>query len=127
MLSRSVMSACSPIAGPQFEMPLPATPMPTPYLSVIALRRGLRARRVAVHADDVRAFLAPAAAATSRPMPLPAPTTAIICRASSFSGGMRWSLASSSSQYSMSKASCSGSAVYSSIASAPRMTSTAQL
>ena len=41
-------------------------------------------------------------------MPLPAPTTAMTCRASSFSAGMRLSLASSSSQYSMSNASCCG-------------------
>ena len=60
-------------------------------------------------------------------MPLPAPTTATTCRASSFSAGIRRNFASSSSQYSMSNASCCGSAPYSPIASAPRITSTAQL
>ncbi len=53
--------------------------------------------------------------------------TTMTCRASSFSAGIRFNFASSSSQYSMSKASCCGSAMYWSIASAPRMTSTAQL
>ena len=53
------------------------------------------------------------------PMPLPAPITAITWRASSFSGGIRRSFASSSSQYSMSNASCWAMASYSSIASAP--------
>ena len=65
--------------------------------------------------------------AVSLPMPEPAPMTTTTCRASSFSAGIRFNFASSSSQYSMSKASCCGSETYWSIASAPRMTSTAQL
>ena len=68
---------------------------------------------VQVDGDDVRAFLDQAHARLRLPMPLPAPTTAMTCRASSFSAGMRLSLASSSSQYSMSKASCCGRAIYS--------------
>ena len=65
--------------------------------------------------------------AVAFPMPVPAPITTTICRSSSFSGGMRRSFASSSDQYSMSKASCSSMASYWSIASAPRITSIAQL
>src|SRR6267143_2032533 len=38
---------------------------------------------------------------TSRPMPLAPPTTNAILRLNSASGGIRWSLASSSAQYSM--------------------------
>src|ERR1044071_5978257 len=37
MLARLVMSALRPMDGPQFERSVPATPMPTPYLSVISL------------------------------------------------------------------------------------------
>jgi hypothetical protein len=48
--------------------------------------------------------------ATSRPMPLAPPTTTTTFRLNSRSGGMRWSLASSSAQYSMRKASECGSA-----------------
>ena len=48
--------------------------------------------------------------ATSRPMPLPPPTTTTTLRLNSFSGGIRWSFASSSAQYSMRNASSRGSA-----------------
>ena len=54
-------------------------------------------------------------------------TPMAILRLNSRSAGMRCSFASSSSQYSISNASCCGSAMYLSIASAPRITSTAQL
>jgi len=59
---------------------------------------------------------------SARPIPLPAPTTTTTCLSSGFSGGMRLSFASSSSQYSMSNASCRSSAVYVLTRSAPRMT-----
>ena len=48
--------------------------------------------------------------AVSRPMPLPPPTTTTTLRLNSFSGGIRWSLASSSAQYSIRNASSLGSA-----------------
>ncbi len=57
MLARSVMLAARPMAGPQPERPVPATPMPTPYLSVDLLRGRLGGLLVQVDADDVRAFL----------------------------------------------------------------------
>ena len=56
---------------------------------------------------------APSAAAFSaaaRPIPLPAPTITQTRRLSSLGGGIRWSFASSSAQYSMLKASRPGSA-----------------
>ena len=48
--------------------------------------------------------------ATSRPMPLPPPTTSAIFRLNSRSGGIRCSFASSSAQYSIRNASVRGSA-----------------
>ena len=57
MLARSVMLPARPMAGPQLEMPVPATPMPRPYLSVISFAVASRGVRVQVDADDVRAFL----------------------------------------------------------------------
>ena len=127
MLARSVMfPPPNPMAGPQPDNPVPATPMPTPYLASIS-------RAVACAASALRSthtMCAPSLTnrcAVSLPIPEPAPITTWICRASSFSAGIRWSFASSSNQYSMSNASCCGSAMYSSMASAPRITSTAQL
>ncbi|CLP74660.1 Uncharacterised protein [Mycobacterium tuberculosis] len=55
-------------------------------------------------------------------MPPAPPVTNATRPARLFGFGMRWSLASSSSQYSMSKASCSGSPWYSETVDAPRMT-----
>ena len=126
MLARFVMSAAKPIAGPQPESPVPATPMPRPSLSVISFA----VASAAAAFRSTHTMCAPSRdnrSAVSRPMPDPAPITTITCRASSFSGGIRRSFASSSNQYSMSKASCWGNAMYRSIASAPRITSTAQL
>ena len=126
MLARSVMLHASPRAGPQAETPVPATPIPCPSWSVISLA----AASAASGFMSTHTTWAPSLAsrwAVSRPMPEPAPMTMATWRASSFSAGMRLSFASSSSQYSMSNASCCGSAMYWSIASAPRMTSTAQL
>ena len=57
MLARSVMSHARPMAGPQLEMPVPATPMPRPYLSVISFAVACAASCVQIDADDVRAFL----------------------------------------------------------------------
>ena len=36
-LARSVMSHASPMAGPQFEIPVPPTPMPSPYFAGLPL------------------------------------------------------------------------------------------
>ena len=125
-LARLVMLQASPTACPHPLTPVPATPMPSPTRSVISFA-------VASAADRFRSTQTTCAPsltsrwAASRPIPLPAPTTTITFRASSFSAGIRRSFASSSSQYSMSNASCCGSATYRSIASAPRITSTAQL
>ena len=55
-------------------------------------------------------------------MPPAPPVTSAIRPSRLFGFGMRWSLASSSSQYSMSKASCSGIGTYAETLSAPRMT-----
>ena len=99
------MSQARPIAGPQLLIPVPATPMPSPYRATIS-------RAVPSAAASPRSTHTTCAPSlTSRwavvfPMPEPAPTTATIRRSSSFSGGSRRSLASSSDQYSMSKASC---------------------
>ena len=101
------MLAARPMAGPQPEMPLPATPMPRPYLSVISLAVASAASLF----KSTQTMCAPSLTrrcAVSLPMPEPAPITTTTWRASSFSAGMRWSFASSSSQYSMSKASCCG-------------------
>ena len=105
---------------------MPATPMPTPYLPVIswavaAAAASLRSTQTRCAPSLTRRW------AVSLPMPEPAPMTTMTWRASSYSAGMRLSFASSRSQYSMSNASCCGRAMYRSIASAPRITSTAQL
>ena len=60
--------------------------------------------------------------AVAAPMPPAPPVTMAMRPARLFGFGIRWSFASSSSQYSMSKASCSGSPRYSEIADAPRIT-----
>ena len=111
MLSRSVMSQPRPIAGPQPEMPVPATPMPVPYC--VGDLFGRRLGRGGVQRPRRRRARLPwpAGGPVALPMPLPAPMTTTTWRASSFSGGMRLSLASSSCQYSMSNASCCGSAI----------------
>src|SRR5688500_2780149 len=60
MLARLVMSHARPTAGPQFETPVPATPMPIPYLSVSSLAScSSRIGTVSVQFDGngVRAFL----------------------------------------------------------------------
>jgi hypothetical protein len=60
--------------------------------------------------------------AVALPMPPAPPVIQATRRESGFSGGWRWSLASSSDQYSMLNASFSGSPTYSLIERAPRMT-----
>ena len=110
MLGRLVMSAAMPTACPHPLMPVPATPMPRPTLSVMALA----VASAAAWFRSTQTMWAPSLTsrrAVSFPMPLPAPTTAITLRASSFSAGIRCSFASSSSQYSMSNASCCGRAM----------------
>ena len=71
---------------------------------------GLGIGGVLVGDHDVRAALGRAASATSRPMPLPPPTTSAIFRLNSRSAGIRCSFASSSAQYSIRNASVLGSA-----------------
>ena len=66
--------------------------------------------QIAIRNDDVGAACSAARRTTSRPMPLPPPTTRATRRLSSFSGGWRRIFASSSFQYSMRKASLGGSA-----------------
>lgn len=56
------------------------------------------------------------------PMPLPAPVTSATRVASGFGFGIRWSLASSSAQYSMRNFSDSSMGAYAETASAPRIT-----
>lgn len=56
------------------------------------------------------------------PIPLPAPVTRATRVASGFGLGIRWSLASSSAQYSMRNFSDSSIGAYADTASAPRMT-----
>ena len=67
----------------------------------------LEARLVDVGEHDAGAFAQRSAAAIARPMPPAPPVMKAMRPASDFGFGMRCSLASSSSQYSMSKASCS--------------------
>ena len=61
-------------------------------------------------------------AAIAEPMPPAPPVTKATRPCSGFGFGRRWSLASSSTQYSTLKHSCSGRPVYSETPAAPRMT-----
>ena len=107
--ARSVASQESAIAGPHAEMPLPATPIPVPTdfsrsFAALSALFGSRSTH-ATHASS-----AVKCAPVTRPMPLPAPTITETCPASGFGFGIRCSFASSRRQYSMSNASCRGSA-----------------
>ena len=68
---------------------------------------------VDVGQHDAGALGAGSRSAVAAPMPPAPPVTSAMRPARLFGFGMRWSLASSSSQYSMSKASCSGRPRYS--------------
>ena len=87
MLSRFVMSHDNPTAGPQPEIPDPATPMPAPCIVSMDLAVSVAASAF----KSTQTMWAPSFTSrreTSRPMPLPAPITAITCRANSFSAGI---------------------------------------